>query len=140
MGIIKGKVEASIALNKATCYFMRTGRCSLHVVTDYYLAPSAPTAANDLLYCPRLYREMCGRGRMTPIGVTPCECGHAEVVTGHQRACIASQKQILLEVKPAGPGSKKDCPVCGGRIPCDENGETYRIVNLLIRMKEEKTE
>lgn len=136
--MIKGKVEASVSLSKATCYFMLTGRCSLNVVTDYYIATSAPTAANDLLYCPRLYRAMCSHERMKPIAVTPCECGHAEVISGHQRACIASQKQMMLTVKPSGPKNKKDCPVCSGQITCDENSGTNRIVSLHICVKDEE--
>ena len=111
MGAVKGKIEASITLSRSTCYFMRTGRCSLDIVTDYYVATSTRTSANDLLYCPRLFRAMRNRERMKPISVTPCECGHAEVVSGHQRACIASRENLELVIQPAGPEVKAECPI-----------------------------
>lgn len=32
MSIIKGTVEVTLNLSKSTCYFLRTGKCSLSVV------------------------------------------------------------------------------------------------------------
>lgn len=140
MSVVKGKIEASITLSRSTCYFMRTGKCSLDVVTDYYVATSTRTAASDLLYCPRLHRAMRNRERMKPIAVTPCECGHAEVVSGHQRACIASRKDIELAIQPAGPETKTACPVCGGQITFEENTGSNRIVTLRVRVQEDDLE
>ncbi|HJD24455.1 MAG TPA: hypothetical protein H9694_10000 [Firmicutes bacterium] len=138
MSVVKGKIEASITLSRSTCYFMRTGKCSLNIVTDYYVATSTRTAASDLLYCPRLYRAMRNRERMKPITVTPCECGHAEVVSGHQRACIASQKNLELIIQPAGPEIKADCPICGGQITFEENSGSNRIISLRVRVEDDK--
>ncbi|MBS5725783.1 MAG: hypothetical protein KHW59_08420, partial [Clostridiales bacterium] len=72
MSCVKGTLEANINLSKATCYFLRTGKCSLNIVGDFYISPSTKTAANDLLYCPRLYRAMCRKERMKPIAIVPC--------------------------------------------------------------------
>lgn len=88
MSFIRGNLDVTIALSADTCYFIRTGKCSLSIVTDYAIAPETKTTAADLLYCPRLYRAMRNRESMKPITVTPCECGHAEVVTGHQRVAL----------------------------------------------------
>ena len=113
MGIVKGNLELTIALNRSTCYFLRTGQCSLNVVSDYYVAPETRTAPSDLLYCPRLYRAMCNRERMKPISVLPCACGHTQVVSGHQRACIAAQKGLELALRAAGDEEKETCRICG---------------------------
>ena len=78
MSRIKSKIEAVVTLSPSTCYYMKTGKCSLNVVTDYYVSASSKTAANELLFCPRLYSAMRGREKMKPISVTPCECGHAK--------------------------------------------------------------
>lgn len=131
MGVVKGNLEVAIKLSKATCYFMRTGKCSLSLVNDYYVATSTKTAANDLLYCPRLYRAMCNRERGKAIAITPCECGHAEVVSGHQRACIASQKRLPLAVRAAEEESKPSCPICDGQLTFEEqNTGGARIVTI----------
>lgn len=137
MGIVKGKVQAAITLSSSTCYYMLTGQCSLDIVTDYYLSPSVRTSANELLYCPRLYRAMCSRERMKPITVTPCDCGHAEVISGHQRACIASQKNLELMVQPTGKKVKASCPVCSGQITFDESQSNNRLVSLNIHIHED---
>lgn len=92
--------------------------------------PSTKTAANDLLYCPRLYRAMCRKERMKPIAIVPCECGHAEVISGHQRACIASQKGLQLSMRPAGEEVKAACQVCGGQVTFDGESGGNRIVTL----------
>ena len=85
MSVIRGNIEATITLSKATCYFMKTGKCSLHIIDDHFL-PAGKVAANDLMYCPRLYKAMLAKEQNKPITVMPCACGHAEVVSGHQRA------------------------------------------------------
>ena len=61
MSIVKGTIEANITLSKSTCYYMKTGKCSLNLVSDYYISAQTKTAANDLLYCPRLFRAMSNR-------------------------------------------------------------------------------
>ena len=138
MSIIKGTVEVTLNLSKSTCYFLRTGKCSLSVVRDFAMSAPGKISKNDLLYCPRLYRAMCNRERMKPITVTPCECGHAEVVSGHQRACIASQKNLELSIQPAGPEYKADCPLCSGQITFEENSGSNRIVALRVRVEDEE--
>lgn len=91
MRVMKGKLEATISLNKSTCYFLKTGQCSLGVAVDFHLSPNTRLQPADLLYCPSLRRAMERRERLDPVSIYPCECGHAEVVSGQQRACIASQ-------------------------------------------------
>ena len=81
MGAVKGMLEVTLSLNKSTCYFMKTGKCSLNVVADYAVSGFTKTAPNDLLYCPRLYRAMRSGERMKPILIIPCECGHAVVLS-----------------------------------------------------------
>ena len=61
MRVIKGKLEATISLNKSTCYFLKTGQCSLGVAADFYLSPGTRLQPSDLLYCPSLRRAMEGR-------------------------------------------------------------------------------
>ena len=134
--MVKGKIEAVVTLSPSTCYYMQTGKCSLNVVTDYYISTSTRCAANDLLYCPRLLRAMRNRERLKPITVTPCECGHAEVVSGHQRACIASQKALELAIQPAKAKPKSDCTVCAGQLTFEKNSGGHRLVKLKIRMKD----
>ena len=128
MSIVKGTIEANITLSKSTCYYMKTEKCSLNLVSDYYISAQTKTAANDLLYCPRLSRAM--RTRMKPILITPCECGHAEVVSGHQRACIASRKGLSLAVKAANDDTKEACRVCDGQVTFEENVGGERIISF----------
>ena len=130
MNVVKGTLEATISLSKSTCYFMNTGKCSLNIITDYYVASTTKNTSHDLLYCPRLYRAMLNRERMKPIMITPCECGHAEVVSGHQRACIASMKNLELTIKAVGDTISDACPVCKGQMTFDENTGGKRIVNI----------
>lgn len=141
MTVVKGTLETTISLSKSTCYFLRTGKCSLSVVSDYFIASSVKTSPNDLLYCPRLYRAMRRREKMKPITVIPCECGHAEVVAGHQRACIASQKNLELPMRAAGGDqleSKAACLVCGGQMTFEKNTGGNRIVTVrAVVMKDE---
>ena len=130
MSIVKGTIEANITLSKSTCYYMKTGKCSLNLVSDYYISAQTKTAANDLLYCPRLFRAMSNRERMKPILITPCECGHAEVVSGHQRACIASRQGLSLAVKAAKDNTKEACRVCDGQVTFEENVGGERIISF----------
>ena len=130
MSVVKGTIEANITLSKSTCYYMNTGRCSLQIVSDFSVSPQCKTAANELLYCPRMYRAMLNRERMKPILITPCECGHAEVVSGHQRACIASRKGLSLAVEAAGEECKEACRVCDGQVTFEENTGGERIVSF----------
>ena len=58
MSIIKGTVEVTLNLSKSTCYFLRTGKCSLSVVRDFAMSAPGKISKNDLLYCPRLYQSM----------------------------------------------------------------------------------
>jgi hypothetical protein len=69
---------------------------------------------------------------MKPLSITPCECGHAEIVTGHQRACIASRKGLQLAIRPAGNKLKSNCPICEGQIMFDKNSGTNRFVRLKV--------
>lgn len=136
MSVIKGKIEAGITLSKSTCYFMRTGKCSLSVVQDHYLSPSTRINANDLLYCPRLLRAMKSRERLKPLTILPCECGHAEIVSGHQRACIASQQGLTMTVQAADPDAyKPSCTLCSGQMTFDAGSTGTRIVTLKVRIK-----
>ena len=73
------------------------------------------------------------RERLKPITVMPCECGHAEVVSGHQRACIASRKGMELAIKPVGSRFKETCPVCMGQITFDESNSNNRIIALNVQ-------
>ncbi len=130
MSIVRGTVEVTINLNKSTCYFMRTGKCSLNVVSDFALSGATKLAPNDLLYCPKLYRAMKSREKMKPITITPCECGHGQVVTGQQRACIAGQKKLELSMCAAGDNIEPTCDVCGGQITFDKNTGGQRIVTV----------
>lgn len=130
MSIVRGTVEVTINLSKSTCYFMRTGKCSLNVVSDFSLSAGAKVAPNDLLYCPRLYQAMKNKEKMKPITITPCECGHGQVVTGQQRACIAGQKKLELSMCAASDNIDEACNVCGGQMTFDENIGGQRIVTV----------
>ena len=131
MRVIKGKLEATISLNKSTCYFLKTGQCSLGVAADFYLSPGTRLQPSDLLYCPSLRRAMEGRGRLEPVPIFPCECGHAEVVSGQQRACIASQTGLELAICAAGDEGRDACKICGtDSAPGEENAGGDRIVTI----------
>ena len=136
MKIIK-KIEAVITLSPSTCYFMRTGKCSLNMVSGYYISHSTRVAANDLLYCPRLYKAMGNHERLKPIALTPCQCGHAEVVSGHQRACIASQKGMRLSIRPVGDHHQQQCSVCGGQMTFEKNNGCQRLIGLRILLDDQ---
>ena len=128
----KGTVEVTINLTKNTCYFMKTGKCSLNVVDDFACS-SGKIGTGDLLYCPKLYKTMQSKkDQMRPVTVALCECGHGEVLSGHQRACIASQRGIPLPIRPADEEVRPACPICGGQMTFEAgmNDSGVRIVTL----------
>lgn len=131
MSAPKGTVDLTINLNKNTCYFLKTGKCSLNVVDDFSCS-SGKLATNDLLYCPKLYKAMCSKKeQMRPISVALCECGHGEVLSGHQRACIASQRGLSVPVRAAEDAVRPACPICGGQITFNNVSDSgARIVTL----------
>ena len=129
----KGIVDLTIKLNKNTCYFLKTGKCSLNVVEDFAVSGNTKIATNDLLYCPKLYKTMkTKKDQMRPITIALCECGHGEVLSGHQRACIASQRNIALPIRASEEDLRPACSVCGGQMTFDtvQNDTGARIVTL----------
>lgn len=128
----KGNVELTIQLNKNTCYFLRTGKCSLNVVDDFSLSGTSKLAMNDLLYCPKLYKTMrAKKEQMRPVSIALCECGHGEVLSGHQRACIASQRELPLALRAGEDKLRPTCSVCGGQMTFDAvNNSGSRIVTV----------
>jgi len=129
MGMIRGKVETIISLTKSTCYFMKTGKCSLNMVKDFAASDAVTAAPDELLYCPRLLHSMQQAEKPASIAVIPCDCGHAEVVNGHQRACIAEQRNLVLEFVDAEKDHKAACCLCEGQLSFDENAG-LRIVTV----------
>jgi hypothetical protein len=131
--VSKAKIDVTIKLNKNNCYFLRTGKCSLNVVDDFSMAGSLKIPTNDLLYCPKLYKTMCTKKeQMRPITVALCECEHGEVLSGHQRACIASQRNMPLQVRASNEAIRPTCTVCGGQMTFDTESKDSgaRIVTL----------
>lgn len=121
MSEVRGVLETTILLNKNTCYYMKNGRCSLDLIDNFALLPAVKSAPSDVLYCPRLYRAMKSRKKdVRTIKVIPCECGHAEVVSGQQKACIASQKGFQLRVEMNQEKCEDLCAVCGRQMTFDE--------------------
>ena len=133
MRIVKGLVEACVSLNKSNCYFMRTGRCSLSLVGDFYLSPGTKIARNDLLYCPHMYRAIKTK-KNKPITVVPCQCGHAEVVSGAAVTCIASRtnKPLFLNISD---DMKDACPVCRQQLSFIEQKDSPQILTLRAAVK-----
>ncbi len=132
MSVSKGTVDVTINLNKSTCYFLKTGKCSLSVVEDFSCS-SGKIATNDMLYCPKLYKTMrAKKEQMRPVSIALCECGHGEVVSGHQRACIASQTGIPLPIRPVDKNVRPACQICGGQMTFDKNisDSGARIVSI----------
>lgn len=133
MSVSKAKIDVTIKLNKNNCYFLKTGKCSLNVVDDFSVSGSLKIPTNDLLYCPKLYKAMCSKKeQMRPITVALCECDHGEVISGHQRACIASQRNMPLPVKASQEALRPTCSVCGGQMTFDavSNNSGARIITL----------
>lgn len=130
MSAPKGNIEVTINLNKNTCYFMKTGKCSLNVVEDFACS-SGKIGTSDLLYCPKLYKTMRSKKEnMRPVSVAICECGHGEVISGHQRACIASQRGISIPVRAADGDLRPACAICGGQMTFDVADSGARIVTV----------
>ena len=134
MDDVKGTLEATVLLKKSACYYMKTGRCSLDIVSDLSMAPSIKSAPDDLLYCPRILHALKTRGRDRTVKVVSCRCGHAEVVAGHQRACVANRTGLQVTVEVDGDKCLDLCQVCGRQMTFDEeeaikNGGA-RIVGL----------
>lgn len=141
MGAPKGTVDVTINLNKNTCYFLKTGKCSLNVVDDFTCS-SGKIATNDLLYCPKLYKAMCSKkDQMRPVSVALCECGHGEVLSGHQRACIASQRGIPLPIRAAEEKVRPACSICGGQMTFEgsmgDSGARIVTLNAVAMLDEE---
>lgn len=116
---VKGIVESTISLDKSSCYFMKSGKCALSIIGDFSFS-RLRLDPSDVLYCPNLFRQMTGKDKSKPVNIIPCECGHAEVVSGQQRACIASQKRLRVAVAAAGEESYPLCSVCGSQMTLDE--------------------
>lgn len=135
MPVVKGKIEVNISLNKTSCYMMQHGRCSLDIVQSMYISPTLRLAPNDLLYCPRLCNILRSREGLKPLVVMPCECGHAEVVTSQQRACVASKKRFEQEIALLGDESRETCRLCKGQLTFEQTGGNRNIV-LRVRFKE----
>ena len=105
MRVMKGKLEATISLNKSTCYFLKTGQCSLGVAVDFYLSPNTRLQPADLLYCPSLRRAMERRERLDPVSIYP--------------------------ICAAGDEVRKTCKICGAApAPGEENAGGDRIVTI----------
>ena len=133
MSVSKAKIDLTIKLSKNTCYFLKTGKCSLNVIDDFSVSGSLKIPTNDLLYCPKLYKTMCTKKeQMRPITVALCECDHGEVIAGHQRACIASQRNLPLHVRASDEAVRTTCSVCGGQMTFDtvSKNDGARIVTV----------
>lgn len=142
MNVSKAKIDVTIKLSKNTCYFLRTGKCSLNVVEDFSMSSPQKIPTNDLLYCPKLYKTMCTKKDMRPITVALCECEHGEVLSGHQRACIASQRNLPIQVRASEEKVREACSVCGGQMTFDSvpNDSGARIVTLhALVVRDEET-
>ena len=123
-------VEATVQLTRANCYYMNHGVCSLSVIDDVYVSPVERLPQNDVLYCPRLYRRMCGKEKHRPVPVAPCECGHLQVLERPQRACIAQRRQMALPVK--FEQAQPLCAVCGGQTTLQDEEAGKRILSLSV--------
>ncbi|MBQ9414420.1 MAG: hypothetical protein IJU16_04765 [Clostridia bacterium] len=116
MSELKGKVEATVQLTKSNCYYMNHGVCSLSIVEDFFIDPGERLPQNDLFYCPRLYAQMTGKNTLRPVPVVPCDCGHLQIISGHQRACISQRRSLTLPVRvDESRGERAFCAVCGGQ-------------------------
>ena len=130
----RARVEVTVSLSKSTCYFMKTGKCSLNLIS-HLSAPSARPAPSELLYCPKLYRSMLEKERGKPVTVALCQCGHGQVIAGHQRACIAGQKGLPIELRAVDEEVQPACDVCSGQITFDQNVGGQRIVSVKAVIK-----
>ncbi len=132
--MLKGTVEATIQLTKANCYYMNHGVCSLSLVDDFFVSAADRLPQNDLLYCPRLLAQMTGKEKDKAVPALPCNCGHVQILGGHQRACIAERKQLVLPIKiDESKGEQELCEVCGGQTTLQSKEETgKRILSLTV--------
>lgn len=133
MDAVKGTVEATIQLTKANCYYMSHGVCSLTLIDDLYITPTERLPQNDVLYCPRLYKQMLERDKAVP--AIPCNCSHVQILGGHQRACIAERKGLTLSLKIEDDKAERElCNVCGGQTTIHSKEATgKRILSLTVR-------
>ncbi|MBQ3093894.1 MAG: hypothetical protein IJC52_01870 [Clostridia bacterium] len=135
MDAVKGTVEATIQLTKANCYYMTHGVCSLSIIDDFSFSAVERLPQNDLLYCPRLYKHMQSKDKDRAIPAIPCDCGHVQILSGHQRACIAERKGLLLSLKVDDDKEARPlCAVCGGQTTLhSKEAAGKRILSLTVR-------
>ncbi|MGN0172468.1 MAG: hypothetical protein ACI39E_06765 [Acutalibacteraceae bacterium] len=135
MKTVKGTVEVTVQLTKSNCYYMNSGICSLSLIEDFSFNPSERLAQNDLFYCPRLYKQMLGKEKDRPVSVIPCDCGHVQIINGHQRACIAGRRDLILPVKiDESKAGREFCSVCGGQTTLHSKEDAgKRILSLTVR-------
>ncbi len=135
MDSVKGTIEATIGLTKSNCYYMTHGVCSLSLVDDHFISPSIALSQNDLFYCPRVYQHMLSRDKDKAIPATPCNCGHVEILSNPQRACIAERKGLVLNLQIADDNQEQAlCSVCGGQTTLHDKEEAgKRILSLKVR-------
>ncbi len=134
MDAVKGTVEATIQLTKANCYYMTHGVCSLTLVDRFFVSQDR-VAQNDLLYCPKLYQQMLDPDKDKPVPAVPCNCSHVQILSGHQRACIAERKGLVLSLKIEDDKEAPAlCAVCGGQTTLQGKESTgKRILSLTVR-------
>lgn len=142
MSDTRGKVEATVLFDKDTCFFMRNGRCSLDLVDDVSISSAVKIAPNEALYCPRLLKSLRTQKRAKTVKIVPCRCGHVEVVSSQQLACIASHEGTRVTLVTDGEEMRDLCPICGRQITFDEeeairNGG-MRILTLRVSVPGEK--
>lgn len=135
MDSVKGTVEATIQLTKANCYYMNHGVCSLSLIDDLYISHTDKLAQNDLMYCPRLYKLMQTKEKDKAVSATPCNCGHVQILSQHQRACIAERRGLVLSLKVDDKQEPRAlCAVCGGQTSLHGKEATgKRILSLTVR-------
>lgn len=135
MDTVKGTIEATIQLTKANCYYMNHGVCSLSLIDDFYISGTERLPQNDVLYCPRLYKQLLTKEKDKAIPAIPCNCGHVQILSNHQRACIAERKNLVLSLKIEDDKEEKAfCPVCGGQTSLHSKEATgKRILSLTVR-------
>ena len=134
MDTIKGTVEATIQLTKSNCYYMNNGVCSLSLIEDHFISQLDRLAQNDLMYCPRLYKQMIGKEKDKPVPAVPCDCGHVQILGNHQRACIAERKDLVLALEIADDKQEQAfCSVCGGQTTLHGKEDAgKRILSLKV--------
>ncbi len=135
MNTVKGTIEATIQLTNNNCYYMSHGVCSLSLVEDHFVSTTDRLAQNDWMYCPRLYKLMLGKEKEKAIPATPCDCGHVEILSNPQRACIAERKNLVLSLAIKDDQKERAlCSVCGGQTTLQGKEATgKRILSLTVR-------